>query len=156
MMSADDCLDSTGISGGMEPWWRKGWRRAAAKLAGVINPNPACPARPAVSEAAAANRGLWDILIFSISASCIRLDFARRFWNQIFTCVSVRFKLFENSARSAMDRYCFSRNFFSKAVSCCVVNGVRGFRFGLCFLKVQRRGPRASCSPDPGSRNIWI
>ena len=40
-----------------------------------------------------------------------------------------------------MDKYCFSRNFFSRLFSCCVVNGVLGFLFGLCFLNVQRRGP---------------
>lgn len=42
----------------------------------------------------------------------------------------------ENSARSAMLRYCLSRNFFSKESNCCVVNGVRGFRLGLCFLRL--------------------
>lgn len=36
----------------------------------------------------------------------------------------------------AMDRYCFWPNFLSKARSCWVVNGVRGFRFGLCFRRV--------------------
>lgn len=76
------------------------------------------------------------ILIFSSSASCSRFAFARRFWNQIFTCVSVSRNDEENSARSAMLRYCFSRNFFSSDNSCCVVNGVRGFRFGLCFLRL--------------------
>lgn len=50
------------------------------------------------------------------------------------TCVSVNRKELENSALSAMLRYCLSLNFFSSANSCCVVNGVRGFRFGLCFL----------------------
>ena len=88
------------------------------------------------------NIGRCDILIFSISASCNLLDFALRFWNQIFTCVSVRLSLLENSARSAMLRYCFSRNFFSSAMSCCVVNGVLGFLLGLCFLRLHLRGPR--------------
>ena len=59
------------------------------------------------------------------------------------TWVSVKLKLLENSALSAIDKYCFSRNFFSNCISCCVVKGVRGFRFGLCFRKVQRSGPRA-------------
>lgn len=54
------------------------------------------------------------------------------------TCVSVRRKELENSARSAMLRYCLSLNFFSSANSCCVVKGVLGFRFGLCFLKAHR------------------
>ena len=73
---------------------------------------------------------------FSSSASCNRFDFARRFWNHIFTCVSVKFKDAENSALSAMDRYCFSRNFFSNESSWEVVNGVRGFRLGLCLRRV--------------------
>ena len=72
-------------------------------------------------------------LYFSISASCSLLALARRFWNQIFTCVSVRFSEEENSARSAIDKYCFCRNFLSSARSCVVVNGVRGLRFVLCF-----------------------
>jgi hypothetical protein len=54
---------------------------------------------------------------------------------RILTCVSVRCRELENSARSAMLRYCFSLNFFSKLRSCCVVNGVRGLRFGLCLRK---------------------
>lgn len=88
------------------------------------------------------------ILIFSISASCSRLALARRFWNQIFTCVSVRRSDEENSARSAMLRYCFSRNFFSSDSSCCVVKGVRGLRFGLCLrrLHLMRGGSLASAT----------
>lgn len=54
-----------------------------------------------------------------------------------FTCVSVRLNDEENSARSAMVKYCLSRNFFSKASSCDVVNGVRGFRFCLCLRNEQ-------------------
>ena len=45
--------------------------------------------------------------IRSNSDSCNRFDLARRFWNQILTWVSVNFKDAENSARSAMDKYCF-------------------------------------------------
>lgn len=73
------------------------------------------------------------IFIFSSSASCSRFDFARRFWNQILTWVSVRLRDVENSARSAIERYWRSRNFRSRARSCWVVNGVRGFRFDLCL-----------------------
>lgn len=76
------------------------------------------------------------ILIFSISASCNLLALALLFWNQILTWVSVRWRLLENSALSAIDKYCFSRNFFSKDNNCWVVNGVLGFRFGLCFLRL--------------------
>lgn len=83
-------------------------------------------------------RGRADSLSFSISASCNLFAFARRFWNHIFTCVSVSLSEEENSALSAMLRYCLSLNFFSKARSCCVVNGVRGLRFGLCLRSWQR------------------
>lgn len=84
--------------------------------------------------------GLAAIFSFSSSASCSLLAFARRFWNQIFTCVSVRLSELENSARSAIDRYCFCRNFRSSASSWDVVNGVRGFRLVLCFLRGQAGG----------------
>lgn len=63
------------------------------------------------------------------------------------TCVSVRWRDDENSALSAIVRYCFSRNFFSSDNSCCVVNGVLGLRFGLCFRRVHLTGP----GPGPGS-----
>ena len=56
--------------------------------------------------------------------------------SNVITCVSVRCRELENSARSAILRYCFSLNFFSRLRSCCVVNGVLGFRFGLCFLRL--------------------
>ena len=81
-------------------------------------------------------------LIRSISDSWRRLVFALLFWNQILTCVSVSLSEAENSARSAMLRYCLARNFFSRAESCCVVKGVRGFRLGLCFRSVHLSGPR--------------
>ena len=137
------------MRGGRAAWCRKGYLRAAAKLAGDIKPKLAGPERPVVREEAE-SRGLWDILIFSISDSWTRFDFARRFWNQILTWVSVRLRLFENSALSAIDRYCFSWNFFSSDVSCWVVNGVLGFRLGLCFLSAHLRGPKADCAGPPG------
>lgn len=89
------------------------------------------------------------ILIFSISASCNLLDFALRFWNHILTCVSVKLRLFENSALSAIDKYCFSLNFFSNAINCEVVKGVLGFLFGLCLLRVHLRGPNAGFGGSP-------
>lgn len=79
--------------------------------------------------------GFAAIFSFSSSASCSRLALALLFWNQIFTWVSVKFKELENSARSAMERYCFWRNFLSKASSWDVVKGVRGFRFVLCLRR---------------------
>ena len=103
--------------------------------------------------AACTNGGLEAIRIFSTSASCNRFDLALRFWNHIFTWVSVRFRLFENSARSAIDKYCFSRNFFSNCINCCVVNGVRGFLFGLCFRSVHRSGPNAGVGGGPRTKH---
>lgn len=86
--------------------------------------------------------GLVAILSFSSSASWSRLALARLFWNQIFTWVSVKLSELENSARSAMDRYCFCRNFLSSASSWDVLNGVRGFRLVLCFLRGHAGGLR--------------
>ena len=80
--------------------------------------------------------GLAAIFNFSISASWSLLALARLFWNQIFTCVSVRFKEALNSALSAMDKYCFCLNFRSNANNCEVVNGVLGFLLVLCFRNV--------------------
>ena len=94
--------------------------------------------------------GLAAIFNFSSSASCSLLALARRFWNQIFTWVSVRLSEAENSARSAIDRYCFWRNLRSRASSCWVVNGVRGLRFVLCL----RSGHAFILGglPSPGNR----
>lgn len=78
-------------------------------------------------------KAMWLFYSFTFS-------FARRFWNQIFTCVSVKLKLFENSARSAIERYCLLRNLRSRANNCCVVNGVRGFLLLLCFLRAHFTG----------------
>ena len=64
----------------------------------------------------------------------IDVDYRNGKWNDIkLTCVSVRFKLLENSALSAIERYCFVLNLRSNASNCCVVNGVRGFRLLLCL-----------------------
>lgn len=81
--------------------------------------------------------GFAAIFSFSSSASCSLFALALRFWNQILTWVSVRFRELENSARSAMERYCFWRNLRSRARSWDVVKGVRGFRLVLCFRRVQ-------------------
>lgn len=100
------------------------------------NVKPGCKA-PAAVAATAAVLASAAILSFSSSASWSLFAFALRFWNQIFTWVSVRVREDENSARSAMDRYCFCLNFLSRARSCEVVKGVRGFRLVLCFLSWQ-------------------
>ena len=91
-----------------------------------------------------ANRGEEAIRRRSSSDSWRRLDLALRFWNHILTCVSVSFKLVENSARSAIDKYCFCWNFFSNSISCLVENGVLGFLLGLCFRKWHFSGPSGS------------
>lgn len=85
---------------------------------------------------AGGSMGLLAIFSFSSSASWRRLALALLFWNQILTWVSVRLSEAENSALSAMDRYCFWRNFRSRARSWDVVKGVRGFRLVLCFRNV--------------------
>lgn len=114
----------------------------AAKLAPLNNPRLCIAAACRIG-------GLEAILIFSISASCSLFDFALLFWNHILTWVSVKLRLFENSARSAMERYCFSLNFFSSCISCWFVKGVRGFLFGLCFLRVHLIGPKAGLGGGP-------
>lgn len=68
----------------------------------------------------------------------------------LITCVSVSLSELENSALSAILRYCLSLNFFSNASSCCVVNGVLGFLLGLCLRKAHRTigGPGLELMPD--------
>lgn len=101
------------------------------------NVKPGCSAPAAAAAATATVLASEAILSFSSSASWSLLALARRFWNQILTWVSVRVKEDENSALSAMDRYCFCLNFLSRASSCDVVKGVRGFRLVLCFRNWQ-------------------
>lgn len=102
------------------------------------------------------NMGFAAILSFSSSASCSLLALALRFWNQILTWVSVRLRELENSALSAMDRYCFWRNLRSRASSWEVVNGVRGFLFVLCFLRVQAVGLRCPARKGEASYDSSI
>lgn len=75
-----------------------------------------------------------------------RLNY-RRFWYQVFTCVSDRLSASATSLRSATDRYFWHRNFRSRYASCAWVNAVR-----------RRRGLRpfaasAACSGPPTSTN---
>ena len=91
-------------------------------------------------RAKAGRMGFDASLYFSNSASWSLLALALLFWNHILTCVSVRLRELENSALSAMDRYCFCRNFLSSASNWEVVKGVRGFLLFLCFLKVHGGG----------------
>lgn len=131
-------------SSGLWWWWYGEYDCPYSDMAPSVRGNvkPGCKAPAAVAAAAAAATAAADlaslaILSFSSSASWSRLAFALRFWNQIFTWVSVRVREEENSARSAMDRYCFCLNFLSRARSWDVVNGVRGFLLVLCFLSWQ-------------------
>lgn len=50
--------------------------------------------------------------------------FVRRFWNQIFTCVSVRLNESAKFSLSQTDRYLVLLNLFSKATSCSYVKAV--------------------------------
>ena len=124
-----------------------------AKAAKLAADGPS--SKPRLCMAAACKiGGLEAMRIFSISASCNRLDLALLFWNQILTWVSVKLRLAENSARSAMLKYCFSRNFFSSCCSCWVVNGVLGFLFGLCLRRVHRIGPNEGEGGGPKITSI--
>ena len=129
---------------------------APIRLGGII-PSPA-------KAALRARNGDEAILSLSTSDSCSLFVFARRFWNQILTWVSVNFNWAENSALSAIERYCLCWNFFSSAASCWAVNGVLGFRFGLCFLRWHRSGPRGGFIGMSGKEwnklylifNLWL
>lgn len=60
------------------------------------------------------------------------------FWNQIFTCVSVRLRDRARFSLSHTDRYRVARNLFSKATSCSYVNAVLA-RLGLAQACSERR-----------------
>lgn len=61
-----------------------------------------------------------------MSPSFIRFFcFIRRFWNQIFTCVSLSWRAAAISMRRARVRYLLKWNSFSSSVSCLVVKLVR-------------------------------
>ena len=115
------------------PWCMPGFAPALLSIACPYKAMGFAVEAKGLSPSTGGNMGRADMRSFSISASCSRFCLARRFWNQIFTWVSVRLSWEENSARSAIDRYCFSLNFRSSERSCWVVKGVRGFRFVLCF-----------------------
>lgn len=124
--------------------WNVAWVCAQpvtqAKLRGFAND---CP----MGTEGGSSNGFVTSLYFSSSASWSLFAFARRFWNQIFTWVSVRLSDEENSARSAIERYCFWRNFLSSASNCVVVKGVRGLRFVLCLRSWHLDG--LSCERNP-------
>lgn len=70
-----------------------------------------------------ANLYCWSIWAFSM-----RLSFARRFWNQIFICVSDNLKLSANSNRLPLDMYSFRWNSTSNRNVCSLLNVVRCLR----------------------------
>ena len=68
------------------------------------------------------------------STECCFLHFILLFWNQVFTCVSLRSSDEASSMRSGTDKYFFSANLDSRPSSCISVNTVRSFRFLFCRL----------------------
>lgn len=77
------------------------------------------------------------------------------FWNQIFTCVSVRLKDKARFSLSHTDRYRVARNLFSRATSCSYVNAVLARR-GLAQAWSGRRllcgeGSRCVTAVSPSS-----
>jgi len=92
----------------------------------------------------------FDVLLRSISfVKKVLFYFLILLFYLIVTCVSVRLSEAENSARSAIDRYCRSRNFRSSASNCCVVNGVRGLRLVLCLRSRHFCGVSRGGLPSP-------
>jgi len=59
------------------------------------------------------------------SPALTRFHFARRFWNQIFTCTSLSFNACAIWERSVNDKYFLLWNSFSNSNSCSDVNAVR-------------------------------
>lgn len=69
--------------------------------------------------------------LMSLRRICF-LCFIRRFWNQVFTCVSLRPSAEASSTRSGVDRYRWASNRFSNPVSCGSLNTVRAFLLRQC------------------------
>lgn len=83
--------------------------------------------------------------------SCF-LCFMRRFWNQVFTCVSLSPKAVASSTRSGVDRYRCPSNRFSRPDSCGSLNTVRAFlrrQWRRAFTPIP--SPRASSGTQPGA-----
>lgn len=70
-------------------------------------------------------------------SSCIFLScflcFIRRFWNHVFTCVSLRLKADASSTLSGVERYLWAANLFSRPVSWGSLKTVRAFLRRQCF-----------------------
>lgn len=76
---------------------------------------------------------LWLKLAASISAASCLFHLFRRFWNQIFTCVSVRCRLAASPARSELLRYLFMSKVDSSWKTWLLLNTVRVF-----FLRAEQ------------------
>lgn len=72
---------------------------------------------------------LWLKLAASKSAASCLFHLLRRFWNQIFTCVSVRCKEAARPARSELLRYLFMSKVDSSWKTWLLLNTVRVFFF---------------------------
>lgn len=83
--------------------------------------------------------------------------FYRRFWYQVLTCVSDRFKRVANSIRSWTFKYFCRSKLFSKQFNCWSVNAVRAFRvFFLRFpfwplSELLKSSPRSESKPNSSS-----
>lgn len=81
-------------------------------------------------------RSLFPELVPPLS-SCIFLNcflcFILRFWNHVFTCVSLRLKADASSTRSGVERYLWAANLFSRPVSWGSLKTVRAFLLLQCF-----------------------
>ena len=80
-----------------------------------------------VIEVDEADDDKWHVPVF------MRFHFARRFWNQIFTCTSLRPSLFANSDLSFKVRYFFDWNSCSNSCNWYVEKAVLRLRFPLDF-----------------------
>ena len=77
--------------------------------------------------AAGEKLGMLPILIvgeFTSSPGFCFFHLVLRFWNQIFTCVSVKLRLRARLSLSHTDKYRVVLNLFSKATNCSYVNAV--------------------------------
>ena len=79
------------------------------------------------------------------SDTCCFLHFILRFWNQVFTCVSLSSRRPASSMRSGTLRYFFSANFVSSPSNCFSVNTVLSFLF--LFMRCPSRCEEVSMPP---------
>lgn len=100
---------------------------------------------------------IFGLLVFSGPAVCLpwtrpaftRFHFARRFWNQIFTCTSLSFSVCAICERSVRDRYFLLWNSFSSSSNCSLVKAVRLLRDLLPLPPPPPPEPPPPPPPDP-------